>query len=311
MDAYFLLNIQGLEISHQKAIFTFDSIYIYNDFNYLHHIQQPFLHYFGKAAINAVERNNIYGLIKAGPVTDDAEIPEIASEIMSHFANWGICLWLLKDSSVFPAIIYGYNDSHSAVGFNLSGKSRFRFNGTVEKTFFSTEEMDTAVRYFISYQKLIKEVHKGKYNVTFYPETGRTTYLNLISYNELTKIETAMIFLKVSLETDFLPARISTLMSFFECLFVGNRSQNKKSDTIITKCNEFLGSDNDTSLYLKNAYNLRNGFLHGDKLDISKESDFDFDNKEDQIFISKHIEDIARRIIIEILNGKSDQFLKR
>jgi hypothetical protein len=220
-------------------------------------------------------------------------------------------LWYIKDNSVsvhhtasffieLPKLI------HSTSSFSFFTKQ----DGSLSDTYFSVDELNRTkelmnkeiaicpnLNIVPSIEELKSKIPSG--------DGINTKGLIEYDYSKLNRIERAAILLHTTRTHHFLPLRISFFIPFFECLFIasaGGEAQQKVCERIAFYLTDDKIERADIYVTIKEGYDIRSKFFHGDKLPSK------YENR--MVSISKALDDIARKLYVGILEKDHAVFLQ-
>lgn len=238
----------------------------------------------------------------------DQEVEVVLSYFFDLLMGFLQCSWFVKDNSSNIGALFAYDEESGKVRKKMSYKHFSNHEGAYSDTTFSSSELDEIKKFFYKQVELKNfEALKGAEQVQYVPGTPRASTYNFRDYNKNNRIVRAMDFLSLARGTSFLPNKISMFMPVFECLFstdvaeithqVGERVAFYVGGTKDEKMNNYR--------IIKDAYNLRSRYLHGDELSSQHRE------QEKLIELSKKVDDLARTILSKVMMEDSEKFMQK
>lgn len=215
-------------------------------------------------------------------------------------------LWFIRDCScninTYFDISINQNQALSRVRTNVFSNS----SGEYEVTKFNSKEIQQSLELTYKIFEIIDikfedEITDLKSNQAIGIVSSDLNYVN---YSTTNRIHRAYLFLNIARSNSFLPLKISFLIGVLETLFTTDKTEvtHKVSERVSFYLSENLNKIKTFEL-IKECYNIRSGFVHGQKL--SKK----YDHKLLSIK-SNELDNLIRILFNKILNFDSDIFLE-
>lgn len=216
------------------------------------------------------------------------------------------CLWFVKDNSVNTMTNYTYIPSKTGVVCTRRTTVFSNCSGEYQSEVFSSEELKIAHEYYIkvlsfSTNLIIEPNFTSKIEMGLINPGG----LNHIIYNSTNKLEKCINYLQIARSNSLLPLKISFYMAVFESLFTTGKDELVHK--IGVRVSLYLGGNKEEKMstysIIKNAYNVRSEFVHGQSL--SNKNKYSEQLKRISFLVDNLLRDILKKILI----NDSDLFL--
>lgn len=224
-------------------------------------------------------------------------------------------LWLVKDNSV--CVLGSYCEIEAIKHVNSKGASVMNYNtsGKIESTTYNEQEILLA---HTIHQALAKIIPKKDYQmfdelpgiISMLPKPtsqrlilGKTP-LNY-DHNNQNCIERAFMFLHIARNHSYLLYRLAFYVPIFECLFGDSNSKNEITHKVAERIAFYIGETPQERFEyfrsVKDAYNIRSKFIHGDVFGSSSLKTVDD--------LSPKIDILARKLLLKVILTDSAIFL--
>lgn len=210
-------------------------------------------------------------------------------------------LWFVKDNSVSFEHAYGQfsiADNYTYwTGHNIFSTCDGKYNNIS----FSTDEIKKSNDLLLAYtQNCMKQNDAQVNRIQLALNKANTSQFRpgVNPYKEENRVERALTFLSTARSSAHLPQKITHYMSILECLFSEKANQIVQKITVRTA--GFLGAPA-VKKTIKNAYDIRSRFVHGEKM------------KKNHQFISQvaiETDEVIRRVLIKVVTSDYDLFLQ-
>ncbi|WP_343566206.1 hypothetical protein [Sphingobacterium sp.] len=216
-------------------------------------------------------------------------------------------LWFIRDNSISLEQAYGYFTVARSVNW-WTGRNVFSTcTGQFEKTAFNEVELREATDLLLNYTEhcVANESKSQQVNLATKEKMQKVEFQSGMNPNKVeNRIERAMSFLSSARSTPHLPQKITHYMAILECLFStdGNEIIHKVSERTAF----YLEKDTTERIAIykavKNAYNIRSKFVHGDKPTRTHEQ---------LCIIATEVDIIIRRVLKKIILNDHIIFLQK
>ncbi|MDR3680189.1 MAG: HEPN domain-containing protein [Flavipsychrobacter sp.] len=240
---------------------------------------------------------------------------ELISEIESFYSYLNLfvfTLWFVKDNSInmtdAHTLTLSPNMYYTVTNLSIFTNARGEFNDV----YFTNKEINLAHRIFINLEKVYtpeseiikqksKQNKKGAQEIPYDPNLKVSTY-----YNNLYKTERAINFLISARKVKYLPQKVSLYMPVFETLFscgIANEVTQRVSERVAKYIGKNAADRYAIFKIVKDAYNLRSRYLHGDEIS-NRHTSTEYLKE-----LSYKVDELARNIFYKIIMKDSETFL--
>lgn len=216
--------------------------------------------------------------------------------------------WFIKDNASF--IDVGYMVNSLSGGYFIDSRNSYNSNASGE--YVPTEfDYDEILRLIDIYEK-ISQLKKNSFiqeeeNKPFVNVTGKSTAasspFNFVRHKNLNRFIKALTFLHSARTNSYLPMKLSFYIVILETLF-GLRGDSDIANNIKKRVWLFIGnkfdSEDSVRKIIKDAYEVRSRFLHGDYIDG------DMDKLKT---ISIRIDELIREIFLKVIYSEWEYFI--
>lgn len=222
-------------------------------------------------------------------------------------------LWFIKDNSISADDTYGYIPETTQCGVHINHTIYSNSSGEGENVHFSKKEIFRAADILFKYIEVCpaksasEEATEFFKNITNAP--GKYIFKSGINDDsEANNLQRAMTFLNTARSISYLPYKIALYIPILESLFCYDEKYHIK-DKVSERVAFYMSKDNrereNIKATIKDAYDIRSIFLHGEKLDASK--------REPNYLklLSSKIDEIARSVLTKIIMEDSIIFLQK
>lgn len=226
---------------------------------------------------------------------------------LNHFISF---LWFARDNCIDLGVMYSYfSEVDDVVLTRYKHSNTSMANGeysTIELTLADltlAEKVADRIRELQNNKKESKNSPSLEVNFSK-PIIADTTY-HYRDYNEHNRIQRAFSFLHMARSNSFLPLKISLYIAMLETIFTTDSTEvNYK---VCQRVAFYLGGDFETKFTtfqkIKEAYDIRSKFFHGQELKKKK------DSRDNLARVSMEADNIVRQILTKVIFEDSELFL--
>lgn len=266
-------------------------------------IDSDFRKFAGSLANDSFVKNALgYSIIEDD--SNDEKFIALKTKELAHIARqietFLIFLWFVKDNSIsleqafiqFPsAQKFSWWTSHNI--FSMAA-------GQFQEVSFTSGELEEAVELLLYYTDICTDGTSPRAsNILNCISSSQASFQPGINPNEeQNRVEKALSFLSTARSSAHIPQKITHYMSILECLFTTNEQQIVRK--ISSRVSHYL-NDTEIKKTLREAYNIRSRFVHGDAI-----------KKPHSVLceIAIKTDDIIRRVLTRVVTIDSSHFLK-
>lgn len=227
----------------------------------------------------------------------------IAKKFNDTLYLYSAAFWFVKDNSIYN--YKAYAGKIEGVGGDYRGLFRSNAKGLFEPEYFSPEDLKKAkafIELVVDYSSIEHVEQREDLPIIGGKEIVANS--SFIPYNSINRLTKALMFLDSARTETLLPKKIAFYIMVLETLFVtDNVGVSKKvidratfftTDNLDNKCNTYIT--------LKNSYDIRSKYFHGDELKGG------FSSREKQVENSISIDVIVRKALIKALTNCKQLF---
>ncbi|MBY8908216.1 hypothetical protein K6L05_00260 [Salinicoccus roseus] len=305
MNQFILGVIYNIDFSENFTLKEEPNINIIKESSYIKSLieDQTFLQNIGGIEYKRIVSNKIhfahYGL---GSSNDEIITKSLINHInlqKMFLQTFLTSLWLVKDNAVNTEHFFGWDqDSGNVVG-DYPKLLFSSANGEYNSIYFTKEEFEKAMEIQIKIIDLLSlesdEEIENSYHIEGKNISSINNYDKKQTYFNEDRLRRAIRMAIISRSQSYLPAKISSYISAVESLVSSNR------ESLVMQVSErvpkLLGGSSAAKIHihdkLREAYNIRSKYVHGDK--VSKQVVSKLDE------ISINVDEILRNLLIKII----------
>jgi hypothetical protein len=306
MNVKMLSTIRNLEIEkstnfvfHEHTLTNNESVFE-REFNNNFYLEQ-----LGEVDYNDIKNKPFFYLLRNDGILSNRlqklKLQYDTKTVLSEFIE---SLWLIKDNSVYIFKQIFFDETAKGMNYLMNGVSYSNCSGNLDQTAFTEDELQEAV--------IITEKITGISSVRVNLEAKPPDYRKLleqplahcINYNWTNRIERALLFLSMARSYAYLPIKLSLFIPIYESLF--SNVDIEISHQVSERVAFYIGGDEETKYknyrLLKDAYNIRSRFFHGEKLNSHKDLT-------QQRELSLRIDNLTRSVLRKVILQDSEFFL--
>lgn len=220
-------------------------------------------------------------------------------------------LWFIKDNSISIGDAYGYESETSQLICYPNHMIYSDSTGRFESVHFSEAEIDQATKILLKYISICPAKSTDEEAIDFFMNSSNTPDKDIFrsgvtTNNEMNNLQRAVTFLSTARSIPYLPYKISLYMPILESLF--SDDANEVTQKVSERVAFYIGKEKDERIDIfktvKDAYEIRSRFLHGQKLN-PKKSKPDYLNP-----LSIKVDELIRKTLTKIIMEDSNIFLQ-
>lgn len=285
----------------QEVYFSTDTQFIVDNF-----FDETFIAQIGTNSINSLNKNPFFTVFvknDKAPATFQ-EAVHFSDLIREKVQFLLLVLWFVKDHSIGIEVIHCYNIDAKATHTLHGNWASCNCEGGYHSVVISSDDLNKAA----VIQEKIAQQHRVALEFDRDPlliqvDSPLPSRSNFIDYNTTNRIDRALNFLSLSRSFEFLPQKISTYLLIYEALF--STDSIEISHQISERVAFYLGrtSGERKSVYkqMKDAYNFRSRYFHGEELNAFKTHD-------KQKELSSSLDQITRQAFTKIILEDADKY---
>lgn len=261
----------------------------------------------GIKANNSFRNNSLAYMIvpKNGNANFVVEMHNLFLSETKSIETFLLFLWFIKDNSVSMDEAYGQFKEEKRWAWWTNHLVYSNSDGTFKDVKFSKDEIFAATELLLKFTKICPKRIKEAVFEDAFDDKKETTLKSGYGRDIIdNNIERAIAFLNTARGTPHLPQKITHYMSILECLFTLDAIE------VVQKVSErtayYIGENKEDrlSIYktIKDAYDIRSKFVHGQKI----KKDFDF-----ICSLSTKVDEVIRKVLNKIILTDHSNFSQK
>jgi hypothetical protein len=276
------------------------------------YLSPEFLKMIGEVRNLTAFKNTSFGFctIESNNLLTEEKLIEWLHAISYKIKYWWFFLWFAKDTNASLDELIAYVPDNHGCAITESAIKYKRADHSKQPTFFSLSDLrktDTIIKKYTELMKDRRKLTLEDYKISAPVNKQSGIYISQSTstpYNENSRLERAIIFLRFACQAEFMPMKIALYIPVLESLFSNDNLEVKHK--VSERCANYIGGSKKEKLEnfqtIRHAYDIRSNLLHGAKLSKNtKDKEKDHNSLETQINLSKRIDELVRVMLTKVI----------